>query len=51
MAAFGADAVVADVLPLWNVEPDRVEQRARTQGGVESHAWQCDGFASMVYVP
>jgi hypothetical protein len=47
---WGAGAVVADVVPLGNVEADRVEQRPRGDG-VESHSWQCDGFASMVYVP
>lgn len=50
-SAFGADAVAADVLPLWNAEPQREEQRPRSGGGVERHVWQCDGFASMVYVP
>jgi hypothetical protein len=49
--AFGADAVVTDALPLWNVEPERVEQGATAKGGVESHVWQCDGFATMVEVP
>lgn len=49
--AYGAEAVAADVLPLANVEPDRVEQRANDKGGLESHYWQCDGLASLVYVP
>ena len=51
VAAFGADAVVADVLPLWNAEPQRTEQRARAGGGTESHIWQCDGLATMVEMP
>ena len=41
----------ADVLPLFNVEPDRVEQRSNSKGGLDSHYWQCDGLASMVDVP
>lgn len=49
--AWGADAVEADVLSLFNEEPDRVEQRPNDKGGVESHFWQCDGLATMVYVP
>jgi hypothetical protein len=49
--AYGAEAVAADVLPLGNVEPDRVEQRANDKGGLESHHWQCDGLATLVYVP
>jgi hypothetical protein len=48
---WGADAVAADVLPLGNVEADRVEQRANSKGGLDSHYWQCDGLATMVYVP
>jgi hypothetical protein len=48
---YGSDAVGPDVLPLFNAEPDRVEQRANSKGGVDSHYWQCDGLASMVYVP
>lgn len=48
---YGASSVVPDTVPLLNAEPDRVEQRAKSGGGVESHVWQCDGFASMVYVP
>ena len=41
----------ADVLPLLNAEPDRMEQHANDGGGVDSHYWQCDGLATMVYVP
>jgi hypothetical protein len=48
---WGAGAVAADVVPLGNVEAYRVEQRPKSGGGVESHAWQCDGLASLVYVP
>ena len=48
---YGAGAVEADVLPLFNVEPDRIEQRANDDGGLDSHYWQCDGLATMVYVP
>lgn len=48
---WGAGAVVADVVPLGNVEADRVEQRPNSKGGLESHYWQCDGLASLVYVP
>jgi hypothetical protein len=51
VSVWGAAAVEADVLPLGNIEPDRVEQRANSKGGLDSHAWQCDGFATMVYVP
>jgi hypothetical protein len=49
--AWGAGAVAPDVLPLFNAEADRVEQRANDGGGVDSHYWQCDGLATMVYVP
>jgi hypothetical protein len=48
---YGAAAVQADVLPLFNLEADRVEQRANDDGGIDSHYWQCDGLATMVYVP
>jgi hypothetical protein len=51
VSVWGADAMQADVLPLFNVEPDRVEQRSNSKGGLDSHYWQCDGFASMVEVP
>ncbi len=47
----GSGAVEADVLPLFNAEPDRIEQDANDGGGVDSHYWQCDGPATMVYVP
>jgi hypothetical protein len=48
---YGSGAVEADVLPLFNAEPDRIEQHANDVGGVDSHHWQCDGLATMVYVP
>jgi hypothetical protein len=48
---YGSGAVEADVLPLFNTEPDRVEQRPNSKGGADSHYWQCDGLATMVYVP
>ena len=51
VSVWGADGVEADVLPLSNVEADRVEQRSNSKGGLDSHYWQCDGFASMVKVP
>lgn len=51
VAVWGADAVEADVLPLSNIEADRVEQRANSKGGMDSHYWQCDGLATMVNVP
>lgn len=49
--AYGGEAVTLDVLPLYNAEAERVEQRPNDKGGVESHVWQCDGLATMVYVP
>lgn len=51
VTAWGAAAVVPDVLPLANVEADRVETSVSSGGGVTSHYWQCDGLATMVYVP
>jgi len=50
-SVFGTGNVVPDSLPLGNVEVDRTEQRANAKGGVDSHYWQCDGLATMVYVP
>jgi len=49
--AFGAAAVVPDVLPLSNREGDRSQTRPNSRGGLDTHYWQCDGFATMVYVP
>lgn len=39
------------MLPLFDLEPDRIEQRLNDEGGLDSHYWQCDGLATMVYVP
>lgn len=50
-SALGAENVVPDSVQLGNVELDRAELKANQKGGVDTHYWQCDGLASMVYVP
>jgi hypothetical protein len=50
-SAYGAGAVAADSVDLRNAEPDRTETAPNTKGGVDSHVWQCDGMATLVYVP
>lgn len=49
--AFGPDAVAPDCIDLRNTEPERTETAPSARGGVESHVWQCDGMATLVYVP
>jgi hypothetical protein len=48
---YGADVVAPDSFDLRNAEPDRTETLSNTKGGVDAHVWQCDGMATLVYVP
>lgn len=50
-SAFGATSVQPDVVDLHNPEPERADTRANAKGGVDTHVWQCDGLATLVYVP
>lgn len=50
-AVFGAGNVQLNAYPMGNAEPDRAETHPNGDGGVNTHYWQSDGYATLVYVP
>ena len=50
-SAWGTSRVTANAFPLGNLELLRVEKRANSKGGYDTHTWQSDGLATLVYVP
>jgi hypothetical protein len=47
---WGKKNVAANSFALGNPEPLRTEERTKTNGDIEHHVWQSDGFATLVKV-
>ena len=47
---WGKRNVAANGYALGNAEPLRIEERTKSNGDIEHHVWQSDGYATMVKV-
>jgi hypothetical protein len=46
----GKRNVAANSYALGNAEPSRTEERKKSNGDIEHHVWQSDGYVTMVKV-